>query len=135
MANDILKEIRAKIVAEKNKISLFQVAKLSRVDYKTVLGIFHGKATRISSRVEDKLMQYFTGQPTVIGTAQPSKAKSTPIKPNTAAVPQQSISPLKFYFSNSLTAEISATRARLKYLMTLDEAEKEYLKAVGQHPF
>lgn len=129
MATDTLNELRLKILEGRKKTSLTKMAAACKVNYLTLRNIAYGASKRVTSRVENNLMTYFSGNTAAKVGVQQTKVQNTPKKIPTA---EQSISPMKFYFGNSLVSELAATRARLKYLTTLEEAEREYLKAINR---
>ena len=132
MATNAVQELRAKILEEKKTTSLPKLAVLCKINYFTILAIANGTSQRLTSRVENNLREYFAKKHPAASSA---PAKKAPVVPTTVPTTQPTIPPLKFYFADSLPAEISATRARLKYLETIEEAEKAYLKALSQKPF
>lgn len=132
MVTNTVQELRAKILEEKKTTSLPKLAVLCKINYFTILAIANGTSKRLTSRVENNLREYFAKKHPAAASASVKKA---PVVQKTMPTTQPSITPLKFYFADSLPAEIAATRARLKYLETIEEAEKAYLKALSQKPF
>lgn len=160
MAEPTIQEIKNKINEENKKVSLRNIAKLSKVSYQTILNIMHGKSKRVSRKISKRLMGYFANvapkaaapapakaAPAKAATAKPA-AKPAPVKvaPKAAApvvkkrrrgrpprATQPQVQPaMKYYFGSTLQGEISATRARLDYLMAIEKAELAFVKSLGK---